>query len=146
MSNKSSKWIIVATLLLHTANAVVNGDAFDISEDGRLHFVEVETRNTFRKFPTSVNNWRDRLFAFRTTIINTSVVHPIRRQLFRPIGIYREVDPNRSASYYLLHPVLRDSILRSIDRRFSIFFNDWKWIFWNGYIFHLFCVFVFRKI
>lgn len=33
---------------------VVNRDTFDIF-DGRLHFVEDETRNTFRKFPTSVN-------------------------------------------------------------------------------------------
>lgn len=80
------------------ANAV-NRDTFDIF-DGRLHFVEVGTRNTFRKFPTSVNNRRDRLFAFRTTIINTSVVHPIRRQLLRSVFIGKLTPTIRPVTIY----------------------------------------------
>lgn len=99
------------------ANAV-NRDTFDIF-DGRLHFVEVGTRNTFRKFPTSVNNRRDRLFAFRTTIINTSVVHPIRRQLLRSVFIGKLTPTIRPVTIYYTRfnecCATRSRILRDLD-------------------------------
>lgn len=107
------------------ANAV-NRDTFDIF-DGRLHFVEVGTRNTFRKFPTSVNNRRDRLFAFRTTIINTSVVHPIRRQLLRSVFIGKLTPTIRPVTiYYTRFNEYCDSITTRGSFEISIF-NDWKW-------------------
>lgn len=109
------------------ANAV-NRDTFDIF-DGRLHFVEVGTRNTFRKFPTSVNNRRDRLFAFRTTIINTSVVHPIRRQLLRSVFIGKLTPTIRPVTiYYTRFNEYCDSIADPSRSRFSTIGNGTEFV------------------